>query len=100
MTKEQLLANKDQFACFYCFSNLGQYAHVLIVDTEADLVEIKNAKAVVVPMVFCSSDCMYLEHHLRYTQRINDGTFRQVNPRTLRENELPTRWQGEATALV
>jgi hypothetical protein len=100
MTREEVINKKDELDCFYCYSNLKQYQNILIIETLEGVVEIKNAKGKIQPLVYCCSDCMYYECHLRYSDRVAKGTFRRVEVRELKPGELPKNWQGEPVELV
>lgn len=108
MTVEDVSNNKTQLSCFYCRSVLANYPtakYLLITDDKGEVICIKRTgETVPTPMIYCSSDCMVFEAHLRYTERVKAGTFRkQFNIKYAEElpkDQLPQRWKDGQPEVV
>lgn len=112
MTPEDVKNNKSQINCFWCQSSLGNYPtnkYLIITDEVGDVIQIKrmgDTKAS--PMVYCSSDCMIYESHLRYCDRVKRGVFRKNfdvefggdTHQYMVKRQLPEAWKEEGEQLV
>lgn len=106
MTPDDIKQNKERIKCFWCQSTLGNFPdakYVMVCDDDGQVIQVKRNKDVPpTPMVYCCSDCMVYELHLRYQDRLARGVFRQRFDSKLYDDrhQLPTRWQDEGSQIL
>lgn len=99
MVVADVTANKSQFECFQCGSKIsfgdGKF---IALSTQEGVIEILNPRTGrPAAMVFCTSDCMVLDSHLRYLDRTTSGKFRKVfNVLYNDAKRLPETFRDEA----
>lgn len=103
MTVADISNNKARIGCFHCRSILGNFPNakfIVLCDDNGEVIQIKHSSEEhLSPMVFCSSDCMVYDCHLRYIDRVQHGTFRKKFNVSYYD-KLPDNWQEEKPEIV